>query len=328
MDHNSCVDGALGTSGGLAEMNAASAGGTVTDDDAVTDSGSASDSGSAIERRELEPCARITQSVTLCNTPPESLYLEVNLQASETPGDEHACVRFYDGAGLAVNEFRVAPEQRNGCVSFTSPPPEHKCLGAGCRGETFNVIIHWGRRCFFPGTFSYRRFLCDDIECPCCDDTDIESDSEYDADTEQDFDTDDAVACRPRGKPHNLTTVAIDHDGADLKVSFWNMAGEAADFHYVFDPHSTVEHLTTQIKRDTGYPSIAVYDDACAVSRCQKLATYCERRTLTIGVATEEDCASQTTTRKIRWADLCSDDEDVAAEELSAQLEQPLIVAS
>ena len=75
MDHNSCVDGALGTSGGLAEMNAASAGGTVTDDDAVTDSGLASDSGSAIERRELEPCARITQSVTLCNTPPESLYL-------------------------------------------------------------------------------------------------------------------------------------------------------------------------------------------------------------------------------------------------------------
>ena len=311
---------------GATETDAESDGRTATDD-AATESGS--ETGSGTERRVLEPCARITQSVTLCNTPPESLILEVNLQATEAPTDEHAHVRYYDGAGLAAYEFRVAAEQRNGHVHFASPPPEHRCLGAGCRGETFNVIVHWGRRCFFPGTFSYRRFLCNDIECCCCDDTDIDSDSEYATQTEADFDSDDEVACRPGGKAQNLTTVAIDRDGADLKVSFWNMAGEAADFHYVFDPLSTVDHLIAQIKRDTGYPNIVVYGDACTVPGHRAIATYCGRRTLTVAVAAEDEaeCKTQIRTRKIRWADLCSDDEDVAAAEFSAQLEQPFTVA-
>ena len=92
-----CVDEAAGTSGGChAELNTVLAGGcgAVTVDDAVTDSEPRYDSNSPIERRELEPCARTFPSVALCNTSPESLHLEVNLQATETPKDEHAHVRY------------------------------------------------------------------------------------------------------------------------------------------------------------------------------------------------------------------------------------------
>ena len=157
-----------------------------------------------VERRALAPCALITEQVALCGTPLGSLTLQVNLQATEAPTEQHAYVCYYDGAGLAVSEFRVDVAREHGRFAFTSPPPEHRCIGAACRGETFNVIIHWGARCFFPGTFSYRRHLCDDIECICCDDTDLASSSEHSAASESDISSDEEAARRREGMPRHL----------------------------------------------------------------------------------------------------------------------------
>lgn len=148
---------------------------------------------------------RVRPSVCLCNDPPESLLIQIVRDDAPTG---RACVRYYNGAGEAVAEFAIDavrnPDYSNVFDLNAPPPPHHRCLGNGCRGETVNVYVHWAARGHFPGTFSYRRFLCNDLECSCCDRTAIWSDEDS-GPTEPDFDSADEVEVPPRSRPRNLT---------------------------------------------------------------------------------------------------------------------------
>jgi len=67
------------------------------------------------------------------------------------------------------------------------------------------------------------------------------------------------------------------------------MAGEAADFNYLFASASTVGHLRWQIQRDTGYNRIGVGDERGPLDPAVPLRTLCGQRGLTVTVTADDE---------------------------------------